>query len=78
MTRRRSLGAGTALPDPPVRDPRARTAAERAADAAWVELPAGGPAVPPGVRRRLGSGGGTDHQAAPPDPPTAPEPDHGK
>ncbi|MFJ8314038.1 MULTISPECIES: hypothetical protein [unclassified Streptomyces] len=56
-TRRRPLGPGQDLPDPPARDPRARTAAERAAASEWVEqLPAASQAPAVGGRRRLGAG----------------------
>ncbi|MFI1890744.1 hypothetical protein [Streptomyces jumonjinensis] len=59
MTGRRLLGAGSERPDPPARDPRARTAAERAVDGEWIAeraSPAGG--VSGGRRRTLGPGGG--------------------
>ncbi|MFE2045946.1 hypothetical protein ACFXAZ_34505 [Streptomyces sp. NPDC059477] len=63
-TTRRALGAGQDIPEP-VRDPRARTAAERAADGAWVAEQQEVRRVPPGGRRRLGTGGGADHQEQP-------------
>ncbi|MFD9909504.1 hypothetical protein [Streptomyces sp. NPDC059063] len=53
-TARRPLGQGPDVPIP-VRDPRTRTAAERAADGDWVEKPespAGPSAVPTTARRR--------------------------
>ncbi|MFJ5954167.1 hypothetical protein [Streptomyces noursei] len=57
---RRPLGAGTDRPTPelPERDPRTRTAAERAADGDWVEAPADPPApVKASGRRPLGRRG---------------------
>ncbi|MEU9797205.1 hypothetical protein AB0E27_42865 [Streptomyces sparsogenes] len=61
MSTRRRLGPGPAIAPPAARDPRARTAAERAADGDWVELPDDpAPArVPPGGRRTLGPGPAT-------------------
>ncbi|QGZ52526.1 hypothetical protein GPZ77_33200 [Streptomyces sp. QHH-9511] len=58
---RRPLGSGrTDLPEPAARDPRAMTAAERAAAGDWTAEPAPAPAgLPesrPARRRRLGSG----------------------
>jgi hypothetical protein len=52
-TPRRTLGTGT---DRPVstRDPRARSAVERAIGGDWVEVPAPDPAPAPTGRRRLG------------------------
>ncbi|MER7623809.1 hypothetical protein [Streptomyces sp. NPDC126503] len=62
---RRGLGLGPDLPDPPARDPRALTAAERAAASEWTAAPTP-PAEPaPYGRRRLGTG--------PADPGTAPQ-----
>ncbi|MET9725505.1 hypothetical protein [Streptomyces zaomyceticus] len=68
--RRRPLGPGrTDLPEPAARDPRAMTAAERAAVGDWTVEPAPAPAArsePRPARRRLGGG--------PADPGTAPAP----
>ncbi|MFD7961341.1 hypothetical protein ACFV5J_11120 [Streptomyces zaomyceticus] len=72
--RRRPLGPGrTDLPEPAARDPRAMTAAERAAAGDWTAEPAPAPAPAPAgrseprpARRRLGGG--------PADPGTAPAP----
>ncbi|MFD3353420.1 hypothetical protein [Streptomyces fradiae] len=61
--RRRVLGPGPDVsPDPPARDPRARTAAERAADGEWTADPAPGAprSRPPGGRRPLGPGPAAD------------------
>ncbi|MFD3572231.1 hypothetical protein [Streptomyces sp. NPDC058667] len=57
---RRPLGPGrTDLPEPPVRDPRAMTAAERAAAGDWTAEPTPAPdglPEPRPARRRLGGG----------------------
>ncbi|MEV6048777.1 hypothetical protein [Streptomyces xanthochromogenes] len=53
---RRPLGAGQDLPEPPPRDPRTLTAAERAAASTWVEAPGTVPPVARTGRRRLGTG----------------------
>lgn len=63
--RRRSLGPGPDLPDPPARDPRALTVAERAAAGEWTAAPTPPAAPAPYGRRRLGAG--------PTDPGTAPD-----
>ncbi|MBX9427500.1 hypothetical protein [Streptomyces lateritius] len=64
--RRRPLGPGrTDLPEPAARDPRAMTAAERAAAGDWTDEPAASaPLQPWPFRRRLG-GGPADPGAAP-------------
>ncbi|MFF0451511.1 hypothetical protein ACFYT4_35020 [Streptomyces sp. NPDC004609] len=51
---RRPLGPGIEIPEPPERDPRTRTAAQRAADRDWVEPVA--PKPPRHGRRILGNG----------------------
>ncbi|MEV8107091.1 MULTISPECIES: hypothetical protein [unclassified Streptomyces] len=63
---RRELGPGTdrPLPEPPARDPRTLTAAERAAAGEWTVEPAPPRRAPTGRRRALGTG--------PADPGTAP------
>jgi hypothetical protein len=60
MSTRRALGTG---PDVtiPERDPRALTAAERAAVGDWVEEPERRPARPTTGRRPLGQGGQRGH-----------------
>ncbi|MFI0986365.1 hypothetical protein [Streptomyces exfoliatus] len=58
--RRRPLGPGrTDLPEPAARDPRAMTAAERAAAGDWTAEPGpvlAGRSEPRPARRRLGGG----------------------
>lgn len=57
MTTRRQLGTGPAAIDTPTRDPRARNAAERTADADRVEQPPEPVDRPQnGTRRALGNG----------------------
>ncbi|MEV5567897.1 hypothetical protein AB0L54_34340 [Streptomyces sp. NPDC052196] len=52
---RRPLGTGRNMPEPPPRDPRTLTAAERAVKSHWVELPVSTPTTRAG-RRPLGTG----------------------
>ncbi|MFC8583686.1 hypothetical protein ACFUGD_03800 [Streptomyces sp. NPDC057217] len=55
--RRRPLGPGrTDLPEPAARDPRAMTAAERAAAGDWTAEPTPAPLQPWPFQRRLGGG----------------------
>ncbi|MGW4855345.1 hypothetical protein ACWEPZ_29385 [Streptomyces sp. NPDC004288] len=62
---RRTLGPGPDVPEPPARDPRALSAAERAANGEWTATPAPAlPDAPRPARRRLG-GGPTDPGTAP-------------
>ncbi|MFF8815748.1 hypothetical protein [Streptomyces pactum] len=71
MSIRRPLGPGRPLPDAALRDPRTRTAAERAADGEWL-LDDG--AEPGPGRRRAGRrvlGTGISGQDRPEDAPTA-------
>ncbi|MFE7424828.1 hypothetical protein [Streptomyces sp. NPDC057545] len=66
--RRRALGPGTdrPVPEPPARDPRTLTAAERAAVGDWTAEPAPTPPPPvPGGRRRPLGTGSTDPGTAP-------------
>ncbi|MER5563853.1 hypothetical protein ACFXPM_19500 [Streptomyces sp. NPDC059095] len=53
---RRPLGPGQDLPEPPPRDPRTLTAAERAAGSTWAEAPATTPPAAHTGRRPLGTG----------------------
>ncbi|MFF3606925.1 hypothetical protein [Streptomyces sp. NPDC002463] len=53
--RRQPLGPGPEIPEPTARDPRALTAAERAAAGEWTAAPAPVPPTEPRpARRRLG------------------------
>ncbi|MEW1701041.1 hypothetical protein [Streptomyces sp. NPDC091278] len=72
--RRRALGTGPALPAPAVRDPRALTAAERAAAGEWTAEPAP-PSPPPSRPRRRPLGTGpADAGTAPAGPGAVPSP----
>ncbi|WP_406053508.1 hypothetical protein OG462_44600 [Streptomyces sp. NBC_01077] len=55
--RRRALGPGPEISEPAARDPRARTAAERAATGDWTAELAATPPEPRPARRRLGRPG---------------------
>ncbi|MFB7454014.1 hypothetical protein [Streptomyces sp. NPDC056194] len=63
--RRRALGPGPDVPEPTTRDPRALTAAERAAAGDWTAEPAPAPSTEPRPARRALGGGPTDPGTTP-------------